>query len=173
MASQELPSQKPTPAWKSPWVIAWVFMVFAVLAMNLFMVFLAIKTNPGLVNEDFYEQGQRYARTLVSKKARDPGWHFHMDVPEALQAGQPVTIRFFLTDRAGQPVQPDGKVRFFAYRPSDAREDFNRPMLEEGIGRYRVELVFPRFGIWDTLVSVQHGEDEYNLGRRIQVARPQ
>ncbi len=161
------------PAWKSPWVIAWIVMVLAVLAMNLFMVFLAIQSNPGLVNEDFYEQGQRYARTLVSKMARDPSWNLYADIPEDLRAGRPATIRFFLTDRAGQPVQPDGAVRFFAYRPSDAREDFSRPMIQEGRGRYRVELVFPRFGIWDTLVSVHHGEDEYNLGRRVQVARPQ
>jgi nitrogen fixation protein FixH len=167
-ASQEA---KPTPAWKSPWVIGWIALVVAVLGVNLTMVFLAVATNPGLVTEDFYERGQDYENTMASKLAADPGWNLHADVPADLTVGRAAFIRFFITDKAGQPVSPDG-VRFFAYRPSDAAQDFDLPMTEEGPGRYRVEVAFPLLGVWDTLVSVQSGEDEYNLGKRINVKRP-
>jgi len=159
------------PAWKSPWVIGWIALVLAVLGVNLTMVYLAIATNPGLVNEDFYERGQHYEQTLVSKMARNPGWELHQDVPDEIVAGKATIIRFFLVDKAGQPVIPDG-VSFHAYRPSDSAQDFTLPMVEEGRGRYRVDVAFPLVGIWDTLVSVRQGEDEHNLGRRVRVRRP-
>lgn len=171
MASSATQEPRPTPAWKSPWVIGWVGLVVSVLGANLVMVFFAITTNPGLVTEDFYDRGQLYEQTMVSKLARDPGWNLHADVPADLTAGEPAVIRFFLTDKAGQPVTPDA-VRFFAYRPSDAEQDFDLPMMEEGRGRYMVEASFPLMGIWDTLVAVKHSEDEYNLGKRIRVRRP-
>jgi len=171
MVSSAVREQKPISAWKSPWVIGWVSLVVAVLMVNLIMVYLAIATNPGLVTEDFYDRGQNYEQTMVSKLARDPGWNLHADVPADLVIGKPTIIRFFITDKAGQPVAPDG-VRFFAYRPSDATQDFDLPMIEEGKGRYMVELAFPLLGIWDTLVAVKHGEDEYNLGKRIHVVHP-
>lgn len=160
-----------TPAWKSPWVIGWIALVLAVLGVNLTMVYLAIATNPGLVTEDFYDRGQNYEQTMVTRLARDPGWNLHADVPGDLVAGRSSVIRFFITDQAGQPVEPDG-VRFFAYRPSDASRDFQLPMVEEGKGRYMVEVSFPLLGVWDTLVAVSNGEDEYNLGKRVNVGRP-
>jgi nitrogen fixation protein FixH len=171
MESPPAPEAGATPAWKSPWVIGWIALVVTVLGANITMVYLAIATNPGLVTEDFYDRGQNYEQTLVSKLARDPGWHLQADVPSDLLVDEPAVIRFFITDKAGQPVVPDG-VQFFAYRPSDATRDFQAPMTEEGRGRYRVDVVFPLLGVWDTLVAVQNGEDEYNLGKRISVGRP-
>ena len=171
MDSSVSQQNKPTPAWKSPWVIGWIALVVVVLAVNATMVYLAIETNPGLVTEDFYDRGQDYEQNMVSKMARDPGWHLHADIPKGLVADQSAPIRFFITDKAGQPVTPDA-VHFYAYRPSDATLDFNLPMVEEGRGRYLVEVSFSRMGVWDALVAVQNGEDEYNLSARISVGRP-
>ena len=146
-------------------------LVLSVLAVNLTMVYFAVTTNPGLVSEDFYDRGQDYERTMLSRMARNPGWGMHMDVPPDIEAGELTVIRFFLTDKAGQPVVPDG-VDFYAYRPSDATRDFNEPMIEEGRGRYRVEVSFPLIGVWDMLMAVRQGEDEYSVGKRINVLRP-
>jgi nitrogen fixation protein FixH len=163
--------QKPLPAWRSPWVIAWIALVIAVLGVNLTMVYLAITTNPGLVVNDYYERGQHYERTMVSKVAADPGWEMQADVPRDIKAGERSVIRFFLVDKAGQPVKPDG-VRFFAYRPSDAAEDFSLTMTEEGAGRYMAEVTFPLIGIWDTLIAVTSADKEYSLGKRVNIQRP-
>lgn len=171
MASSGEPAANPTPAWKSPWVIGWVAAVLVVLGVNLFMVYLAIATNPGLVVEDFYDRGQHYEQTLASRRARAPDWNLHADVPAGLAVGQPAIIRFFVTDPTGQPVSPEG-VHFFVYRPADAGHDFDQPMVAEGQGRYRTEVRFPLPGAWDMLVAARHGEDEYHLGRRLHVARP-
>ncbi|MGE5155739.1 MAG: FixH family protein [Bdellovibrio bacteriovorus] len=162
---------KTTSAWRSPWVIGWIGLVVTVLGVNLTMVVLAVATNPGLVNDDFYERGQDYERTLMSRRARDPGWTIKADFPSDIKSGEPTTVRVFLVDRAGQPVSP-GAVTFFAYRPSDKSLDFSAPMMEEGKGRYVAQVSFPAFGLWDGLVAVGQGGDEYTTSARIAVARP-
>lgn len=162
---------KPVSAWRSPWVIGWVGLVVAVLGVNLTMVYLAIATNPGLVNDDYYERGQNYEHNLVSRLAKDPGWTMRPDFPRDIQLNKPTTLRVFLVDKAGQPVTPDS-VTFYAYRASDKSMDFSVPMTEEGKGQYAAQVSFPLFGFWDGLIAVKQGEDEYTTGDRIIVARP-
>ncbi len=165
------PSLKPVPAWKSPWIIGWVSLVVVVLIVNIIFVTLGFSTNPGLVVDNFYDRGQDYEKTWASRQERDPGWVMQADVPQDLVVGEPSVLRFFLVDKAGQPADIDN-AHFYAYRPSDAKRDFDLPMIEEGPGRYRVDVNFPLMGIWDTLVAVRQGEEEFNLGRRISVPAP-
>ena len=171
MQTTSASQHRPLPAWKSPWVIAWIALVIAVLGVNFTMVYLAVATNPGLVVEDFYERGQHYERNMFSKEAGDLGWDLRADFPEDIRAGVSTSIHFFPVDRAGQPVTPDS-VELFIYRPSDATRDFKVDMTEEGPGRYVANLSFPLIGVWDSLVAVRSGDDEYHVGQRIEVKRP-
>lgn len=157
-------------AFRSPWVIGWIGLILTVLTVNLIMVYLAIATNPGLVNEDYYERGQDYEQTLMSRRARAPDWTMRVDVPSPIAVGEMQSIRFFVVDKAGQPVDPDA-VTFFAYRPSDASQDFALSMTREGRGRYLARVAFPLIGVWDTLVAVTTGADEHSVSRRIEVSR--
>ncbi len=159
------------PAWKSPWVIGWLLLVLTVLVVNLFMVYLAVETSPGLVVEDYYERGQNYEKTRFSKQANDPGWHMTLDMPETLFAGNEIPFHFTVRDKAGVPVLPDS-VTFYAYRPSDVKRDFSMPMEQVSKGLYSSKAKFRLKGVWDLLISVKQGEDEYHLGQRIQVAAP-
>ena len=162
---------KPISAWRSPWVIGWVGLVVVVLGVNLTMVFLAVTTNPGLVNEDYYARGQDYEKTMMARRARDPGWTLTADFPPDIRLREPTMLRVFLVDKAGQPVSP-GTLTFHAYRPSDKSLDFSLPMVEEAKGRFAVKVSFPVFGVWDTLVAVEQGGEEYTTGARLHVARP-
>ncbi len=163
--------QKSASAWRSPWVISWVALVVVVLGVNLTMVYFAIASNPGLVVDDYYERGQHYEHTMLSNMKHRPGWVLRDDIPKDVRAGEKTVVRFFLVDKAGQPVEPD-RVTFYAYRPSDASRDFKAAMTEEGKGRYVAEVQFPLIGAWDTLFSVTKGADEFNEGKRISVERP-
>lgn len=171
MQSTAANEQNRIPAWRSPWVIAWITLVIVVLGVNGLMVYFAFTTSPGLVIEDYYERGQNYERTMLSKNARDPGWVLHADIPEDIGVGERTRIRFFVVDRVGQPIAPD-TVELFLYRPSDATRDFNVPMTVEGAGRYMADVSFPLVGVWDTLVAVRNGDDEYHVGQRIRVGQP-
>jgi len=156
-------------AWRSPWVIAWVAIVLVVLAVNVFMISLAIDANPGLVVDDYYERGQSYEKNMVARMAKDPGWKMGITVPEALPLAAPALIQFSLTTKEGGEVAPDSVI-FYAYRPSDANQDFSIPMKQLAPGRYQAEVTFPLKGVWDTLVSVQKDGDEYNEAQRVIVA---
>ena len=171
MQTVAVSEQKPVSAWRSPWVIAWIALVVAVLGVNALMVYLAVATNPGLVVEDYYERGQNYERTVHSKGARDPGWVLRTDIPADIGAGERTPIRFFLVDKAGQPVTPE-TVELFLYRPSDATRDFSVVMAAEGPGRFIANVSFPLIGVWDTLVAARNGDEEYHVGQRIEVRRP-
>jgi len=81
-------------AWRSPWVIGWVAIVLTVLAVNSFMIFLAVNVNPGLVVDDYYERGQRYEENMMARMARDPGWIMNVTLPEVLPLAEPTLILF-------------------------------------------------------------------------------
>lgn len=155
-------------AWQSPWVIAWVAMVAIFFTMNAVMVYLAESNNPGLVVKDYYKRGQDYEKNMLKRQARNPGWQMNVELPPKIGVNEPVICRFSVMDKEGRPVEPEA-VDFHAYRPSDARQDFSLPMRKTGPGRYEAEIRFPLLGAWDTLVSVKHGEDEYNAPKRIGV----
>jgi nitrogen fixation protein FixH len=155
-------------AWRSPWVIAWVAMVVIFFTMNMIMIYLAQSNNPGLVAEDFYDRGQDYEKNMLKRQARNPGWKMNLVLPRKIGVDEPVICRFTISDNDGEPVDPTAVI-FYAYRPSDAKRDFNVPMQRVEPGIYEAEVSFPLLGAWDTLVSVKRGEDEYNTPKRIGV----
>jgi nitrogen fixation protein FixH len=156
-------------AWRNPWVIAWVAMVAIFFSMNIVLIYMAADNNPGLVVDDYYERGQDYEKNMLKRQARDPGWEMQLQMPKLIETvDQPVVCRFSVRDKDGLPVSPE-TVTFYAYRPSDAKQDFSVPMQEIEPGVYEAEIRFPMMGAWDTLVSVKQGEDEYSTPQRVGV----
>jgi len=163
--------RKPTSAWRSPWVIAWISLVVIVLGVNATMVVLAITTNPGLVRDDYYEGGRDVERTIMTRLKAEHDLTMSIDTPADVQAEVPTTVRFVVVDAAGQPVSPD-KVTYYAYRPSDAHLDFSTPMEQEAPGRYAARVTFSAAGAWDSLVEIDDGDGAISVAQRISVARP-
>mgnify|MGYP001769743253 CR=1 FL=1 len=148
------------------WVIGWVGLVLAVLLVNLVMVYLAMTNNPGLVVDDYYERGKNYEETLVSRRARDPGWKMEIFEPERIDVGAPAVFAFEVRTSDGRFLDPEW-VTLFAYRPSDAKADFHLPMRKVGPGRFEAEVRFPLKGVWDLLLAVRSGDQEYSAATRI------
>jgi nitrogen fixation protein FixH len=155
-------------AWRSPWIIGWVAMVVIFFTMNMIMIYLAKTNNPGLVVEDFYDRGQDYEQNMLKRQARNPGWQMVVEFPKKIEPNTPFTCHYRVTDKEGVPIDPDGVI-FYAYRPSDAKQDFQLPMKRIETGIYEVEVNFVLKGVWDTLVSARQGEDEYNTPQRVSV----
>ena len=155
-------------AWRSPWVIAWVTMVVIFFTMNMVMIYMAAENDSGLVVDDFYDRGQDYEKNMLKRLARDPGWVMRIQLPRKIEINEPVTCRFSVKDKTGQPVSPES-VTLYAYRPSDKNADFSMPMKEVEPGLYEAEVCFALMGAWDTLVSAKRGEDEFNTPKRIGV----
>lgn len=155
-----------TSAWRSPWVIAWVSMLVIFFVANVIMIYLAVDRNPGLVDKDFYDRGQYHEQNMLKRQARDPGWKMKLEAPKFVDVGKPTSYGFRIEDREGNPVTPDS-VTFYVYRPADADADFSVPMEADAPGHYGAEVTYPLLGVWDILVSVRKGEDEYNHPHRV------
>jgi nitrogen fixation protein FixH len=153
-------------AWRSPWVLGWIGLLVVIVTANGIMIYLAQGSNPGLVVPNYYQRGQDYEKNLAKRLARDPGWKMVVEAPKFVDVGKPALWGFQVTDKEGVPVQPDA-VTFYAYRPADHKQDFNLPMQAVAPGRYQAEISFPLLGVWDILVSVRQGEDEFNQPHRI------
>lgn len=157
-------SQSNKRAFRNPWVIGWIALVAIVLGVNAAMITLAVVTNPGLVSEDYYEQGRDFERNLHQRvAARNAlGWEMRLDIPETLRSARRETLRFTAVDKHGLPLEKL-KVKLIGYRPSDASADFSTDLDAFGGGIYQASVNFPLKGMWELTLQAEHEGQHYNL----------
>ncbi|WP_319380422.1 FixH family protein [Thiomicrorhabdus sp.] len=160
-------------AWKNPFVIAWVIILSVVLTVNFFMVSMAIVTNPGLVIDDFYEQGKNMDKILAEQKRMDKlGWQLQIDLP-ILSEGKSDQVILKVLDKDGQALAVDNATLFY-YRPSDRNLDGKAELTATGkTGVFETEFSLPKKGKWDLIMEVNRGETRFNVGRSIMVQDPE
>ncbi|GAB4294344.1 MAG: hypothetical protein Kow0083_07390 [Methylophaga sp.] len=162
-------SQENPQALRNPWVLGLLVFLGVFLSANAVFIYLAFSSPPNLVVKDFYEKGQAYAETqerIARQKAL--GWSGMLMVPPNSRVNQIQTYEAVITGKNSVGLALDS-VRFFAYRPSDARADFSVDMKKYDQGRYMAEVSFSLPGTWDILVEAKRGEDEYIMTRRIRI----
>lgn len=160
-------------AWKNPFVIAWMAILIVVLAVNFFMVSMAIVTNPGLVVDDYYEQGKRMDVILAEQKRMEKiGWQLNVDMP-ILKENKKEHIELTVLNKEGQAIDVDSAVLYY-YRPSDRNLDGHIELKHSGeVGKYQQEFVLPLKGKWDLIMEVNKGDIRFNIGRAIMVQDPE
>jgi len=157
--------------WKrNPWVLGWLGLIGVVLIVNFAMIVLAFVSNPGLVVQDYYEQGRAFEQHAIERiTARNSiHWNIKTELPDIVGVNKPVLYGVQIQDVHGRPLR-DARVTMHAYRPSNAGADFTAALSEITPGRYRVETSFPLKGAWDLIVQVERGSDSYDLTQRIGV----
>lgn len=164
-------SQSSKQAWRNPWVVGWIAAIGLVIAVNTVFIVTAIVTNPGLVEEDYYEKGRDHEKNFLVKRAMQNRLDWQMDLQLSVKpkVGEPTRVTFSVSDKAGVPVA-DSNVTLKAYRPSDSGADFQREMELIAPGLFSTEVVFDLKGIWDLTAMVKQGEDNLDLVRRISVS---
>lgn len=160
-------------AWKNPFVVGWFVILTIVLAVNFFMVSMAIVTNPGLVIEDFYEKGKNMDAVLANRKRMEQlGWQLDVDLP-ILNEGKAQTVTLTVLDKNDQAFDVDSAVLYY-YRPSDKALDGEIALQPTGKpGLYSTEFALPLKGKWDLVMEVHLGDDHFNVGRSIMVQDPE
>lgn len=163
-------SQSNKQAMRNPWVLGLIAMIVIVLGVNIAFITTAFVTNPGLVNENYYEQGRSYEQELQRKLAArsELGWQLNFEVPENPRLGQPSSYRVVVADKLGRPLQ-GAQVTLNAFRPSNAKDDFGAEFREITAGVYETQLNFPLKGLWDLIVTVRQANGQYDLAQRINV----
>lgn len=168
--SQPFFSQHNKQAFRNPWVIGWLGILLLVVLVNAAFIITAFMTNPGLVDEDYYEKGKDHERTVQTKIANRArlGWQIDLKTAAQIAVNKTTTIHVDLKSRDGELIAADA-ITLSAYRPSDVSADFNQPMENLAPGRFVTTIKFPLKGVWDIRATVRSGDDALNINRRINV----
>lgn len=155
---------------RNPWVLGILGLLLFVIAVNVGFITMAMRTNPGLVDNKYYDRGRDHENNVMKKiAARNAlGLEANFEVPEHIVLAQPNRFRFTAIDKRGLPFSK-ADISVVAYRPSDAAADFTVPMQDNSDGRYEAMMNFPLKGTWDLIVKVKRGEDVFELTHRISV----
>lgn len=163
-------SQDNKQAMRNPWVLGWLGILAVVITVNVIFITVAFKTNPGLVDNDYYESG-RYHDANYQKKmeARSRlGWNITLQTPETINLGAPGNYSVNIVDRVGNPLK-DATVTMHAYRPSDASADLRTELGKVADGVFQSKLALPLKGLWDINITVAQGEESLDISRRVSV----
>ncbi|NOR52270.1 MAG: nitrogen fixation protein FixH [Gammaproteobacteria bacterium] len=169
--SQPFFSQSSNKALRNPWVIGWLSILLIVILVNAAFITTAFMTNPGLVDENYYEKGQDHERTVRTKIANRArlGWQIDLKTTEKISVNKTTTIHLDLKNRDGNLISADA-VTLIAYRPSDVNADFSQKMENLAPGRFVTTIIFPLKGVWDIRAMVRSGDDALDTSRRINVS---
>lgn len=166
-------SQDNPQAMRNPWVLGWILIVIIFITVNITFFITAMITSPGLVVEDYYEQGRQYEKNalklmIASTKLQ---WEMKMEVPETITVGLESVYRFSATDKLGLPINAES-IQLVAYRPSNSNADMVTALHEIAPGLYQAALKIPLPGVWELQVKLKTLDDELQISRRITAVKP-
>jgi len=155
--------------WKNPFVVGWFIILIVVLAVNFFMVSMAIVTSPGLTIPDYYEKGKDMGRILAQRKRMEElGWQLNVDMPKLEQLKEsPFVVE--VTDKDGKRFDVKTAVLYY-YRPSDLKYDGQVELVSAGeTGLYRGDIRLPLKGKYDMVIEITTEDEVFNVGKNIMV----
>ncbi len=162
-------SQENNQALKNPWVLGFLLFLCTFVTMNIIFIYLAFKSPPNLVVDDYYERGKAYAqKEMQNDQGNKLGWSGVIMLPKNNRVNQRQAYEVFIQGKNSAAIELDS-VTLFAYRPSDMQEDFSVEMNPMGLGRYGSDIEFGVPGNWDIIVEAKRGEDEFVITRRIYI----
>ena len=151
----------------NPWFLSVIGLIGASLAATIAMIMIAFSASPDLVNKDYYEKGQKYFSAEAKQRQQEAElWRLNLVAPGKPTVGQSQKYRFYVVTPAGEPIR-EGEAKLFAYRPSDAKADFEVPMQRVDVGTFLAEVTFPLPGTWDLIGEVKTNGQSYNVAQRI------
>lgn len=163
-------SQNNKQGLRNPWLLGILALLLFVIAVNAGFIMMAMRSNPGLVDEKYYERGRDHEQNVLKEiAARNAlGLEARLNIPEHVVMTQTAPFYFTAIDKSGLPFT-GAEIHLTAYRPADASADFTVVMHDKGDGRYQADISFPLKGTWDVIVKVKRGDDNYEVKRRISV----
>ena len=146
-------------------IIPWLFPMGLglVIAVNMVLLFFALRSFPGLVVTNAYERGRGYGAEIERSEAQDAlGWS--LDVRHDGAAGR-VVVR--IVDAAGRDI-PGLLVSAIADRPVGRLVTSDVPLSAAGDARYTGAFAPQARGAWDITVSARDGAGhELRATRRV------
>jgi len=155
----------------NPWLRGILAVVGVTLAVNFGLISYAYISPPNLVVQDYYERGKTY---FHDKHLRDAAaataWRLQLQLPKTLKVDKAGDCRLYVMDHQGKPIR-SGKVILKAYRPSDARQDFNVELHLTDAGTFAAPVAFSLPGHWDLIARIDADGQHFDTAQRIFVQR--
>lgn len=157
-------------AMRNPFFLGLIGSIVIVVLVNAAFITIAKQTNVGLVEEGYYERGRDHERNFIKRQEaiNSLQWTIGFNIPEKIYQNAVAPYRVSLVDEVGVPVK-GAVIQLHAYRPSDAKADFDTTMVEIYPGTYEANIRFAMKGTWDLKVAIHHEEEIYPIDRRISV----
>lgn len=164
-------SQSNKEALKNPWVLGMLLFLLIFLTANAIFIYLAFKSPPNLVVQDFYERGKVYVETheRIIEQEKELGWTGLIMLPATTRVNQIQSFEVLIQGKNSISLDLDSVV-LNAYRPSDARADFSINMVSTNPGTYAGEALFTLPGIWDVIVVAKKADEEFIITKRITIS---
>lgn len=135
------------------------------IGVNITMISLAVKTNDGLVTENYYEHGLHYDAEKP-RTANPMEWKVRIDAPSIPQREAPFQVN--LTTSANAPLQ-GAVVKLDLIRPNKAGFDRQALLAEIAPGRYEARMTIPLIGLWDATVHIKKGSERLDYAERLRI----
>jgi len=127
-----------------------------VAAMNAVMIFLAVKSFPGLEVDSSYRAGLHYPEELVAARTQAGlGWHVAARAVRHPDGGVDVAVT--VADRNGAPIAGLA-AQALLKRPADAAMDRPVALAEAESGRYSGAVAGAAPGLYDLVVTLDGGD---------------
>lgn len=147
--------------------IPWFFVIFFVvltIALGSF-VWIAVKSNRGLVTQDAYKKGLAYNLIIEKQKQQDAlQWQTNLAVDR--QDDGAVLVRFTLKNMVGMPIS-DATVQAVFVRPTEAGHDVTLPLMHKKNELYTGSTPLPFRGLWVVRITAQQGENTFQQEQRV------
>lgn len=145
-----------------PWLFVAAFAV--VVAVNATMIWIGVKTWPGLVTANSYDRGLQFNRVLEAAAAQAAlGWQ--VEFSAQLESGRHGQLTASLRDRNGRPLEGASVAAHFM-RPTSEGHDFTLNLAALGDGRYAAAFELPLPGLWDVRLEVLQGDQRWVQAKR-------
>ncbi len=162
-------SQKNKEGLKNPWLLGIATALLISMSGTFFLIYIAFKNPPSLVDKNFYESGKNYEiiqKQIDQQKAL--GWTGLFMLPTESRVNQVQIYEVLIQAKNAVSIKLDSVV-MKAYRPSDVNADFSVIMAKIKPGVYAAELSFDLPGTWDLVVVATQGDQEFLITKRISI----
>ncbi|MBI5826923.1 MAG: FixH family protein [Deltaproteobacteria bacterium] len=150
---------------RSAWPLTIAVFLGVVFAVNFTLLYLALSTDDGLAEENYYEKGLMYNSMLRNEK--ELGWDIELsfDGTPGARPANSVNVRIY--DRAGAGLE-GAAVKVTLRRPTSDRYDRVFDLANSGAGpSYSGAITIPLPGIWDLRVTA--GKDGHEMEKTFRI----
>lgn len=136
------------------------------IAVNVAFFAYALKTDDGLVDEQYVDHELRYDQDH-QQYVNLENWRVRWVAAPRTLGSNAIVVR--LGDSRGSPLEAS-RVELELFRPTLQGHDRRVLLHETAPGEYRAALDVPLVGLWDTHLSILRGAERYVERRRVRIA---